>query len=461
MSLCFRHATRLGMAIALLLGALPCPGMERAPRPAKTNFPRMLGLQDAIDLAFAKNPDLAAAVARIGQAESRVAEVAAGFYPQLTARVGYDYTSNPALAFSYIVAQRRFNPSPTDFAGQINNPGWVENFRPEVIGTINLYRGGQDEYLKKAAELGVQASELEHSALRNRLAAAVTSAYYAALSAPKQVEVAQRSVRTVDQEVDMAKARVAEGVALRGDVLSLEVRSKAALESELQARNSINLSRSALKTLIGEARNELPELREAELPVPVLKDSLLKTFDQALGQRPEMQAAAHQVQIREHELEAANGANLPRVNAYAAYGSNSRTLDPSTYRDNTSIGINAEYDLFAGGAIQARIAAAEQRVIEAEALEQRIRLDIENEVRQAYSTLEQALERVKVAEAGAASAEEALRLVNEQYHGGTATVTRYLEAETDRAAATLRSIVARFEAQVAEAQLLQAIGHWR
>lgn len=461
MSLRKHHAATLILSIPLLLLGWPGMAAESRLAPVKSGLPRALGLQEAIDLAFAQNPDLAAATARIGQAESRVAEVAAGFYPKLTARIGYDYTSNPALAFSYIVAQRRFNPSPTDFAGQINNPGWVENFRPEVIGSINLYRGGQDEYLKKAAELGVQATELEHAALRNRLAAAVTSAYYAALSAPKQVEVAQRSIRTVDQEVDMAKARVAEGVALRGDVLTLEVRSKAAREAELQARNSINLSRSALKTLIGEARNELPELRETELPVPVLKDGLLKTFDLALGQRPEMQAAAHQVQIREHELEAAQGANLPRVNAYAAYGSNSRTLDPSSYKDNTSIGINAEYDLFAGGAIQARIEGAERRVVEAQALEQKIRLDIENEVRQAYSTLEQALERVKVAEAGAASAEEALRLVNEQYHGGTATVTRYLEAETDRASASLRAIVARFEAQVAQAQLQQAIGHWR
>jgi outer membrane protein len=99
--------------------------------------------------------------------------------------------------------------------------------------------------------------------------------------------------------------------------------------------------------------------------------------------------------------------------------------------------------------------------VEAEAVQEKTKLEIENEVRQAYSTLEQALERVKVAEAGAQSAEEALRLVNEQYHGGTATVSRYLEAETDRASANLRSIVARFEAQVAEAQLLQAVGHWR
>lgn len=420
-----------------------------------------LSLAEAIELAFAQNPDLASARARIGQAEARVAEVAAGFYPKLTARIGYDYTNNPALAFSYIVAQRRLNLSPGDLNNQINNPGWVENFRPEVIGTINLYRGGQDDYLKKAAELGVEAAQLEHAALHNRLAAAVTAAYYAALSAPRQVEVARRSVTTVEKEMELTRARVSEGTALRGDVLSLEVRAAAAREAELKARNAIDLSRSALKALLGETRDELPEPQESALKVPVLKQTLRQTLEQAFSQRPEMQAAERQVQIRQHELDAAQGAVLPRVNAYAAYGSNSRTLDPSTYEGNTSIGVNAEMDLFAGGAIQARIAAAERRVVEAEAIRQKTRLEIENEVRQTYSTLEQALQRLKVAEAGAAAAEEALRLVNEQYHGGTATVTRYLEAETDRAEAALRSILAQFEAQVAEAQLLEALGHWR
>ena len=125
------------------------------------------------------------------------------------------------------------------------------------------------------------------------------------------------------------------------------------------------------------------------------------------------------------------------------------------------MGINAEMDLFAGGAINATISAAERRVVEAQAVEQKMRLEVENEVRQAYTSLQQSLEQIQVSAKGATAAEEALRLVREQYHGGTATVTRYLEAETDRADASLRSILAHFEAQVAEAQLQKAIGHWR
>ena len=451
----------LAVGVDCARGVLAEEGPNATLSPAKHSPAHPLTLAEAIEVAFEQNPDLTIAAAHIGEAETRVAQVAAGFYPKLTARVGYDYTNNPALAFSYIVAQRRFNLNPTNPSNAINNPGWVENLRPEFIGSINLYRGGQDDYMKKAAELGVQAAELEQSAIRNTLAAAVTSAYYAAISAPKQVEVARRTVETVHKELEHTQAKVIEGTALRGDALSLEVRSSTAHESELRAKNAVELSKSALKTLLGSSSGELPALKETDLPVPTLKENYQQMFERAMTQRPELEAANHQLKIRQHELDAAEGALLPRVNAYAAYGGNSATMSPADIKGNGSVGINAEMDLFAGGAINATISAAERRVIEAQAIEQKMRLEVENEVHQAFSTLQQAIEQVTVATKGATAADEALRLVREQYHGGTATVTRYLEAETDRADSSLKSILAHFEAQVAEAQLKKAIGQWR
>src|SRR5574340_1248411 len=89
-----------------------------------------LNLEQALDLAFERNPDLQAAGERIGQAEAQVAEATAAFYPKLTGRVDYSYSNNPAVAFSNIVAQRRFNQG---HFNSINNPGFVENFRPELV----------------------------------------------------------------------------------------------------------------------------------------------------------------------------------------------------------------------------------------------------------------------------------------------------------------------------------------
>ena len=71
-----------------------------------------------MDLSFKRNPDLQGAQERIGQAEAQVAEAAAAFYPKLTGALGYSYTNNPAIAFSNIVAQRRYSPTLN-----INQPG--------------------------------------------------------------------------------------------------------------------------------------------------------------------------------------------------------------------------------------------------------------------------------------------------------------------------------------------------
>jgi len=429
------------------------------PTPAQPSAPKTqaLNLEQLVSLSFERNPDLQAAQERIGQAEAQVAEAAAAFYPKLTGAVGYSYTNNPALAFSAIVAQRRYSPSLN-----INQPGFVENFRPELVGSMSLFRGGQDYYRKKAAELGVQAAELERAALRNRLAAAVTAAYYAVLAAPRQVEVARHSLEAVDSELKNARIQHQEGALLKSDVLSLEVRRSQARETELRALNAVELSRSGLKTLLGLDTSEPLDIREGlDLVAPKNPDNLSGLITQALTQRPEMQAAARQIDMREQELRAEQGGHLPRINAYAAYGLNERSPQFNFNNDNLTMGVNAEVEIFGGGATSARVSGAERKLAEARAIRERTRLEIEDDVRKAQTNLSEARQRQEVAEAATASANEALRLVREQYRAGAATVPRYLEAEADRAQSEIHAVTARYDAQVAKAWLQQALGSWQ
>jgi outer membrane protein len=416
-----------------------------------------LNLEQLVNLAYERNPDLQAAQERIGQAEAQVAEATAAFYPKVTGAVGYSYTNNPALAFSAIVAQRRYEPTMN-----INQPGFVENFRPELIGSMSLFRGGQDYYRKKAAELGVEAAELERSALHNRLAASVTAAYYAVLAAPQQVEAARHSLQAVDSELNNARIQHDEGALLKSDVLSLEVRRAQAREAELKALNAVELTRSGLRTLLGLDTSEALEIRESVAkPSSEQRDNLAGLITLALVQRPEMQVAARQVEMREKEVRAEQGGHLPRVNAYASYGINNRTPAFNFNNDNLTMGVNAEIDLFSGGATVARVAGAERKLAEAQAIRERTRLEIEDDVRKAQANLIEAQQRKEVAEAATLSAREALRLVREQYRAGAATVTRYLEAEADQAQSEIREVSARYDALVATAFLQQAIGTWK
>lgn len=460
----------LGWAVTALGAATPSPQppvsepreetSQTAQRTVAAAAATAYDLAQVLDLAFAHNPDLQAATERIEQAQAQLAEALSAFYPKLTGRIGYSYSNDPAQAFAAIVAQRRFEQG--HFLG-INRPGFVENFRPELVGTLSLFRGGQDYYRKQAAELGVETAALQRQALHNDLAAAVTGAYYAALAAPRHVEVAQRSLSAVDQALMLARREYQAGARLKAEVLSLEVRRHEAQEAAVKADNAVRLTHSALKRLLGMGAADPLTLQDAS-PTSDREEvtgDLASLLEQGLNQRPEMQAAQRVIAMREQELRAEQGGHLPRIDAYAAYGLNERSPEFDFRRDNFTVGVKAEMDFFTGGQVTARIAQAEHRLAEARKEQEKIRLAIEDEIQQAYANIQAAQARRDAAEKAAEAAAEALRLVSAEYRAGATTVNRFLDAEADRARSEAQTITARYDLDVARANLKKAIGFWK
>ncbi len=414
-------------------------------------------LEQAVNFALANNPDLQIMHERIGQAEAQLGEAMAGFYPQVQVRMSYEHTDNPARAFSMIIAQRRLNlDGSTDF----NHPGGVDNYRPEVVASYSLYRGGQDYQAGKAAELGVETAELQESATRNQLIQTVTSAFYGLLAAKEAHKVAVSSITAVESELKQSRKRYKAGTVLKSDVLSLEVQLAEALDRELQTANAIELTRSSLKTLLGMDANHSFTIADGadqfQLPESYASYDIL--LEQALAKRPEIATAQKQLEIAERQLSAAKGAHLPRADAYVIYGSDSKNFGFSANRDNVTAGVTVEMELFSGFSTSERIKKAERELAEARKRQTQVKLAVENELKSAYLKLREALARVEVTQASIAAAEEALRLIKRQRKAGVVTVTRYIETEVARDKAYARDIAARFDALRAEAELKKALG---
>ncbi len=440
------------LAFPLIAATAPSHGEPPEPVPVAT---AALTLPRAIDLALRNNPDMRAAEARIGASMARLREIRAAFMPQVYAGLSYTHSNDPARAFGMIVSQRRFSPG-----ADINQPGYEEDFRPEVGVRWSLFRGGQDYYAQQAARLGVDAATIRKTALRNQLATAVSTAFYHLLEAPKRLEVAQRTLTTVSRELDFMEARRRQGMALKSDVLSLEVRLARAREQRIRAENLSESAKAVLRNLLALPAAEDIQIAPGETEPPTSAGEFPNWLEKAMEARPELRAANRQVAAREKELLAAKGARLPSVDAFLVYGQNSKDPGFSTDKDNLTVGVQARLDLFSGGAVSARIQQARQRLDEARAMAERTRLQVEQEVKQAWLNLREALARLEVARRQVEAADEALRLVRAQYRGGTATVTRFLEAETDRAAARLHWISARFNALIAQAELKRVTGLW-
>jgi len=431
-----------------------------APTSQEKLAPLSFTLKQVVDHALANNPDLQIAIERIGHAEAQLGIALSAFYPQITARASYEHSNNPAQVFSMILSQRDFNANSIQ---DINNPGYRQNFRPEIVGKLSLFRGGQDYHHSKAAELGIDAAEFERSSVHNALIEAVTISYYTYLAALEAQKVAQDSIVAITSELNQTKLRYEAGTALKSDVLSLEVKSAETQDAEIRSANSIELSKTSIANLLGLPSNQAFTILSPSsiLTKPKLTDSFSNLLALALLERPEIKAAAKQVQIREHQLKIERGAYLPKADAFVSYGQNSQHPGFSGQRDNVTVGVAVEMNLFSGFNTKQRISAAERKLAEVRETERKTRLAIEQEVKIAFLKLEEALARLRVTEASVRAADEALRLVNEERRAGMVTVTRYIESEVAKNKAQSNSIAAHYDALNAETALKKAIGDWK
>jgi len=464
-----REITRTRLAFSLLpillLSNLSL-GADRAPNNVMTQITQeklvtqTFTLKQAVDYALTNNPDLQIAIERISHAEAQLGIVLSAFYPQVTARASYEDSNNPAQVFSMVVSQREFS---ADSILDINNPGHRQNFRPEIIGKLSLFRGGQDYHQSKAAELGISAAEFERSAVHNALIEAVTTSYYAYLAALEAQKIARDSMIAITSELNQTKLRYEAGTTLKSDVLSLEVKLAETQDAEIRATNGIELSKTSIANLLGIPSNHTFAISAPSsiLTKPRLTASFNDLLDLAMTARPEIKAVAKQLKIKEHQLKVEQGAHLPKVDAFVSYGQNSQHPGFSGQKDNVTVGVAVEMNLFSGFNIKQRINAAERKLAEVRETERKTKLAVEQEVKIAFLKLEEALARLRVTEASVRAASEAFRLVNEERRAGVATITRYIESEVARKKAQSNSIAAHYDALNAEAALKKAIGDWK
>jgi outer membrane protein TolC len=434
---------------------------EKAETPARSDphpLPATpLSLGQAVALAFERNPDLRVAAERVAVAQAHVEEAMAMFYPRVGARLSYGRTDDPAQAFGMIVSQRRFAPSL-----DINSPGATQNWRPEIVATLSLFRGFRDSNALEASRKAAEIAALERSAIRNALAQAVTDTFFVHLAARQEAQAAAASVKAVESELVEARKRFEAGALLKSDVLSLEVRLASSRDTQVRSTIAVEHVRTCLRVLLGLGTGESAEL---STDVPPEERSLPRdpkeAMERAAASRPEPEAAARLVALRTNEKSAEQGAWFPSVDVFASYGLDAPDLAFSSKQDNWAFGFSVDVPIFDGFRTRARVAAAERHIEEARAIEVKVRLAIEQEVRTAILHRDEALDRVSVAETAVPAAEEALRLVREQYQAGTVTVTRYLEAEAALAEARSRHIAARTDVRRAGAELRKAIGDWK
>ncbi len=433
------------LLFALLLSAQqPLPAQEK------------LSLEEAAHKALESNPDLA--IDAPGQLAARAEHKAAraGYLPRIDFEQSYLAGNNPVFVFSTLLTQQNFTEANLDLPS-LNAPSPESNWQTRATLQQTLYDFGRTGTRRKLAETGIEKVDQMYEQHRQQVLLALIDSYFSVTLARESLETARLALQSAEAIESQAKARVEEGLAVEADLLSSRVHLSSTKQREIEASGMLETAEARLNRTMGRPMSEAVGETEALLPFEAdlpSEEELLEAMKQKrpdyLALKTELAEADLAVSTRKKEF-------LPVLAGFGSVEMNNPSLD-TFGGGNWTAGITLSWNLLSGGGKFSQLDAARQRLEQKRRQVQAVESGMALEIRSAVVQYRTARQQASAARAAEAQAEESLRILENRYEAGLATMTDLLTAETARSGARTNLSQAVFRQRLSLAQLEYVTG---
>lgn len=398
--------------------------------------PRVVTLDEAVEFALAQDPDVVVAEASTTSARAGQLQARGAWLPSVNASGMYGNSSN-----------QRFDQS----TGQLVS----ESYTAQIQASYQLFAGGRRVTGLRAASAQVDAAGAREVASRFDAALGAKQAYYGVAAAADLLRVTEQRAARARQQYGFAEARYDIGTATTSDLLRAEIEVANAEMSVLEAESSLRSAGLQLGRAIGVPE----EVHAADTRLPGAGPSLPTTdalVARAAGGSPAVLAAEAAATSSRAQKLAAYTPYLPSVSVSGGYDWFAFEFPPR--EQSWSLRLTASLPVFNGFQREAAVirASAEQRAAEARARDAVLaaRVAVEGAVQE----IELAEQRVEVSERTVELATEDLRVQEERYQIGAATILDLQSSQVALAEAEVAAVRARHGLATAVAQLETILG---
>lgn len=399
-----------------------------------------ISLQQALDVATGKHPNLEQARAGIKVAEAQRKVARAGYGPTLSADASVQLWNEelafdmglgggdapalppPSTPYEQLIAGMFAAPAePTIIRSQVTWSASVTLAQP-LTPLWMVYHG------HNAAKYGEEVAQQQLDQAQRDLARDAAISYFRLLQAQASLDTANQSVARLEAQVRQLEALVAAGAAKKADMLRIEVAVASAKQNVANLKGAIKISRSALAVALGEDPNAPMDATPlTQVDLPALSGEPDEAIEAALDARPELQQLKLQMLQADEAVKIKQGNYIPQVVALAQYShSEGQGLSGS---DSAFIGLNASWTIWEWGADYYEVDAAQAQRLQLEAAYTQARRQIGLQVRSAWYDVQSAAEGYAVSTKAVAQAEEAYRIETVRYEAGESTPTDLLAAQ--------------------------------
>jgi outer membrane protein TolC len=436
------------LAAALVLG--PAAG-------ARAQAPRPVTMVEALTQAAQSNLTLRAAAFEVTIARAQLAQADAVRTGQLVLSGSYTRT-NEISGSSITIPGGTFPgvPGPITITLQAPSPNL---FNTALNYQYPLYTGGRIESQIGLARANLKGAEAALERAKQQVILEVKQAYYQLLLAQAGVEVAARTLASADENLRVARARVAAGTSPRFDEVQAEVNQANARQSLIRSRNVVALAQHGLDAIMGLPLDTVLQPRETMVLVAV-RGEVGAFVRRALENRPELVEQQARLAAAQAAIEIARAGGRPALvlSGGPTYGNTSGGSAGGSATFGWSVTLSATVPLFDGGVTAERVREAEARLEQLRVVEAQLRQAIELEVRRAMLNFASAAEELAAADKIVEQAAEGLRIANVRFAAGVSTNLEVITAQASFSQAEANRIQALFNVNIARAQLERATG---
>lgn len=404
-------------------------------------------LDQLVDEALAHNADAAVAAARVLEARALAGLTDADRYPALAAGLSGNRSKSTLLgAF----------PRPADL------PRTQNSYRATLDASYEVDLWGKFSRASEAARAEILAAESARETLRLSLTAQVAQQYFALLAADAQTAVAQRTLATRSETLDLFAKRLEAGMLSEYDLHQAKA-EQAATRSQLAGLlQTQDRTESALALLLGRSPRDVMSSR-IERGSPATAGNLLVPAglpSDLLRRRPDLREAEEKLVAANARIGNARAQYFPSIGLTAYLGGES-TAFSSLFSGPAGIfqfAAGITQPLWNAGRIGAGVEASEARRDQALAQYRKAVASAFKDVRDTLAAQNAARETLSAETARAAALEKALEQVRLRVTAGIASRLEVLDVERNLLAAELARIDSERARKAALADIFKALG---
>ena len=398
---------------------------------------QILTLQDCIQIGLANNITVKKVSNDFMIAQANEKQSKMEYLPRVSAYSNYNIShglTNDPTSFDPVTATTRSST-------------------PSVAMDLNIFNGMRTRNAVRRNSLIKQAAEYNLAQSKDDIELAITASYLLVISDKENIKVANDRLELLSNQLERAERRVEAGVANMEQVFNL--RSQIANEqlNKVNLENRYKSDRlSLLQTLLLDPAMDYqikdPSILSQNIDAEIPKYQELK--EEVLQYSPGLKSASLGMETSKMDLALVKADRLPNLGMRAAYGSTFSSNNQESYFDQLNVneqkfvGFALNIPIFDRNRVKNNIHVSNINIANSELDYQQVRIDLMNNLQQAYLDLVAAHSTYQAARENLTALEQSFNFAESRYNSGNTDFYSYLESLNNKNRAEIELINSRY-----------------